>query len=203
MKIRFDLIILALTLACLFFLPAVLIADDESPKTNPTDHIAVISVVNRIGTAADMNDWQAVKACFADGVLLDYTSMTGGEPATLTPEQIVTAWRKFLPGFELTKHTITNHEVTIKGDAAECFAYVNALHFIRGSKGGETWTVHGFYNSHLVKTTAGWKVDAMKFTKTLIEGNLKLPEIAQKRVQPKVREVKFRSAGVPMVGKLY
>jgi hypothetical protein len=73
-----------------------------------------------IGTAADMNDWQAVKACFADEVLLDYTPMTGGEPTTLTPEQIVTAWRKFLPGFELTKHTITNHEVTIKGDAAKC-----------------------------------------------------------------------------------
>ncbi len=203
MKIRFYFIILALALTFLFSLSVVVIADDENKQTNSIDHNAVISVINKIGTAADMNDWQAVKASFADEVYLDYTSMSGGEPATLTPEQIVTAWRKFLPGFELTKHTITNHDVTIKGDAAECFAYVSALHFIDGAKGGETWTVHGFYNSHLVKTTAGWKVDAMKFTKTLIEGNLKLPVIAQKRVQPKVQEVKFSSAGTPMVGRLY
>ncbi len=192
---------IAVILSLLF--PITSFAQEETNPNIISDHNAVITVVNRIGTAADMNDWQAVKASFAEKVLLDYTSMTGGEPATLTPDQIVDAWGNFLPGFELTKHTVTNHEITIKEGAAECFAYVSALHFIHGAKGGETWTVHGFYNYHLVKTKAGWKVDGMKFTKTLIEGNPKLPTIAQKRAQPIVQDVKFTSEGNPIVGKLY
>jgi hypothetical protein len=53
---------------------------------------AVIDVVNQLFISIDNRDWAKVKACFANEVLFDMTSMTGGEPVTMTAQQIVEGW---------------------------------------------------------------------------------------------------------------
>ncbi|MEW6262142.1 MAG: alpha/beta fold hydrolase [Thermodesulfobacteriota bacterium] len=196
-----TLLVLVLTAITLISEPS--LGEAASGELVSSDREAIINRVNSIGVAADMNDWPGVRDCFAEKVELDYTSMAGGEPASLEPDRIVENWRKILAGFELTWHVITNHEVRVKENEGWCFSYVEALHVIPGALNGETWTVNGHYYHHLIRTPGGWKVDRMKFLKTRLDGNQALPGLAMKRAEPLQREVKFESEGSRLVGTLY
>lgn len=56
------------------------------------DRHAVIEVINNLFASTDRRDWEAVRQCLAPTVLLDMTSLAGGEPAELTPEQDASGW---------------------------------------------------------------------------------------------------------------
>lgn len=145
------------------------------------DERDVINVVNSIGTYADRRNWQALSQVFDDEVLLDYSSM--GVPARkMRPAEIITQWKGLLPGFTMTQHAITNHRVVITGDEADCFSYVAAAHYLPNPSGRNIWLVMGYYEHHLARTSAGWKIDVMKFMATIIDGNTELPQMAVQRV---------------------
>ncbi|MFC1743608.1 nuclear transport factor 2 family protein [Candidatus Riflebacteria bacterium] len=152
----------------------------------------IIERVNGIGICADTRDWKGVISCFADKVLLDYTSMVGGQPVELTPAVIVSSWKGLLPGFKMTQHQITNHRVKINDDEADCFSYVTAIHHLPNKSGKDTWTVWGYYNHHLIKKDAGWKVAKMKFTLKLIEGNRSLPQLAKKVMAERAKKARSK-----------
>jgi hypothetical protein len=156
------------------------VENSDSKFQSALDRAEIIETVNNVGIYADRHNWQGIEQCFADEVLLDYTSMVGGKPAKLKASQIIKTWKGFLPGFKLTQHAITNHKVTTSGKEADCFSYVNAIHYLPNDSGEDTWTVMGYYEHHLIKTDSGWKIDKMKFNLTLIQGNKKLAELAQK-----------------------
>ncbi len=143
------------------------------------DKNEVIDKVNDIVISADKKDWNSIIDCFADEVLLDYTSLTGGEPSTLKPEKIVEAWKELLPGFKITQHSVTNHQVQIEGDEASCFSYINAVHYLPNDSGEDLWIVMGHFEHHLLKMENQWKVDKMKLIVTYIGGNKDLPELAR------------------------
>ena len=146
------------------------------------DEREIINVINGIGIDADRGDWNGVSGAFADVVLLDYSSM--GAPAeNLPPAEIVVRWKAVLPGFKMTQHSITNHRITVGGDEAGCFSYVTAKHFLPNDSGEDVWTVIGYYEHHLKKIGDRWKVDRMKFTATIIEGNNDLPKLAMEAVK--------------------
>ena len=63
-------------------------------ETTATQKQAIQEVVTAIFVSSDERNWAAVENAFAPKVLLDYTSMAGGDPATLTPRQIT-----FYPDF--------------------------------------------------------------------------------------------------------
>ena len=64
------------------------------------DSLEIINIINNIGIFVDNLDWNSLKSLFNDEILLDYTSMIGGEPANMTPEQIIESWKELLPGFD-------------------------------------------------------------------------------------------------------
>ncbi len=146
------------------------------------DEREIIGVVSDIGVSADRRDWQAVREAFAEEVLLDYSSM-GAAVESLGPAEIVARWKALLPGFKMTQHANTNHRVSLSGDEAECFSYVNAMHHLPNDSGDDTWQVMGRYEHHLVRTARGWKVDRMKFIVTLTLGNDDLPNMATDAVK--------------------
>lgn len=148
-------------------------------------------VVIQLFVATDQNQWNKVENCFADEILLDYSSM--GNPATkLTPNQITNAWKKILPGFTHTHHQIGNIQEAIEKDKSEVFAYGTATHYLE-DENGPVWTVVGTYNFELIKVSKQWKVSAMKFNFKYQDGNLSLPQkainaIAGKPNQPTISE---------------
>ncbi|HTF81926.1 MAG TPA: nuclear transport factor 2 family protein, partial [Cytophagales bacterium] len=64
----------------------------------------VIETVQNIFIGADNKDWDLCLAAFAGKVVLDYTSLNGGEPSCIDAEEIIETWRNFLPRFKSTHH---------------------------------------------------------------------------------------------------
>jgi hypothetical protein len=55
----------------------------------------IIDVVNRIAVMADRRDWQACQEAFSERVETDYTSLNGGQPATVNANDLVNGWNAF------------------------------------------------------------------------------------------------------------
>jgi len=150
----------------------------EPIAVSPADHLAIVAAVNEIGLAADMRDWPRVRTQFADEVLVDYTSLAGGQPARMNANDLVASWRAFLPGFTATQHLVGSHRVSVEGKRARVLSQFIATHRLAGATGGELWTLGGHYRHTLRKTGAAWKVDAITMTWTWQTGNPDLPRLA-------------------------
>jgi hypothetical protein len=143
----------------------------------------VSETMNRFVIDVDNRHWDGVKAAFSDTVLLDYTSMMGGEPASLTANQIIDAWKKFLPGFDRTHHQLGNMITELGTGTAKVFCYVTATHYLKNVSGNNLWTVVGSYDAELVNDNNEWKITALKFNLKYTEGNEDLARMAMERIQ--------------------
>ena len=90
----------------------------------------IISTVSAIFNGTDERNWSKVENSFAEQVVLDYTSMVGGEPSKMSPREITTAWQTILPGFDASQHNLSDFKVTIDGDKAIVTNEGHALHYI-------------------------------------------------------------------------
>ena len=68
------------------------------------DKAAVVETTTRLFVGTDNRDWRHVHECFSPQFLFDMTSMAGGEPATLIPEEIVASWEKGLKALKAVHH---------------------------------------------------------------------------------------------------
>ena len=142
----------------------------------------IIQTINRFFIAVDKRDWKTVRAIFDDTVLLDYTSMAGGEPSTLTADQIIDTWKGLLPGFHQTHHQLGNFVVESDDRSAQVFCYGTAAHFLENESGQNIWTVVGSYDFGLTKK-GRWRISRMKFSLKYMDGNTDLPKLAQARLK--------------------
>ncbi|NEQ25347.1 MAG: nuclear transport factor 2 family protein, partial [Microcoleus sp. SIO2G3] len=104
-------------------------AQATQPMDETTDRLAIIETVNKIAILSDRRDWEAVKNCFTEQVEFDYTSLNGGEPATVAAATQVKQWADFFTSrFKNTQHLIGSHAVTLNGDTASAIAHFQAHH---------------------------------------------------------------------------
>jgi hypothetical protein len=131
----------------------------------------IIDVVNNLFICTDEKKWEDVKNIFADKVLFDMTSLSGGVPATLTPQQIVDGWDTGLKKLKATHHQVGNYRVGLNGREADLFCYGIAFHYLPNPTNSNVRTFVGSYDFHLIKTETGWKIDKFKFNIKYIDGN--------------------------------
>jgi hypothetical protein len=131
----------------------------------------VIAASNRLFICTDNRDWQCVKGVFAPEVLFDMTSLSGGHPSKVTPQQIVDGWDQGLKNLKAIHHQAGNYQVALKGNEADLFCYGIAFHYLPNPSSQNTRTFVGSYDFHLIKTDTGWKIDRFKFNLQYIEGN--------------------------------
>lgn len=143
----------------------------------------ITETISRLFIAVDQSNWDELKDIFNSSVLLDYTSMAGGEPATLSAEQIINSWKGLLPGFDATHHQLGNFIVNSGNKMASVFCYGTATHFLKNETGNNIWTVVGSYDFELIEQNVAWKVTQMKFNFKFMDGNSDLPTIAQNRLK--------------------
>lgn len=122
----------------------------------------VIAVVSSIPLAVDLAAYDLAERAFAPKVVVDYTSLWGGAPNTMTPAELMTAWRGIVPGFEATWHELSDVRAKVTGDTAEASAFVDGRHWI----GDRLWRPVGTYQWQLVKHGGTWKVTHMTFAMT-------------------------------------
>ena len=139
----------------------------------------IINKVKQVFENTDARNWEGVARAFAPEVLLDYTSMAGGDPVTLSPAQIVESWSGLLPGFDKTRHMVHGFQVSQEPGKASVTNQGTANHYLNG----ETWTVVGHYEFELKKLDEKWRVSHMKFNLEFIDGNTELPRLAKERME--------------------
>jgi 3-phenylpropionate/cinnamic acid dioxygenase small subunit len=115
------------------------------------DRIAIDDLLTTYAVAVDDRDWDVVRACFAPGAKLDYT--TFGAPDG--PVDDVVEWiAKMIAPFEMTQHHITNRQIVLDGDSATAVSYlINPM-----MAAGNMIQVGGRYHDTLRRTADGWRI---------------------------------------------
>lgn len=195
-----------ITTATILLVTLMVVAQNKSQinKSNKVEKEKIIQTVSNIFSGTDERNWQKVQIVMAKNVLLDYTSMAGGKPATQTPQQITDAWAALLPGFDKTHHQLSDFQVLIKDKISTVHYTGKADHFINT----EVWTVEGTYDTELEKENNKWLVTKHKFNLTKQSGNTNLPAQATQNVKNKKsktmkQKINFNSEGLVLAGNLY
>lgn len=129
-----------------------------------------MSALVRLVHAIDVLDWAGVRAVLGDRVLVDYTSLGGGEPAEVSGDDLVTTWQGLLPGFGATQHLLG--PVVVTGEREE--AHVRGYHHLDGS----VWMIAGHYAAEV----RGDRIAALRLDTYYQDGDLDLPARATARI---------------------
>lgn len=164
----------------------------------------ITTAVTAVFNGADNHDWKKIQSVMAENVILDYTSMTGGNPTSQTPEQITNTWSSYLPGFDKTKHNLSSFQINIDNEIAKVHYLGKADHFIKNEK----WAVEGSYDTELKKVNNEWLITKHKFNLEKQIGNINLPQKAIEIMKNKITnimktKIQFNSDGLVLVGNLY
>jgi SnoaL-like domain len=141
----------------------------------------VISVVSSIPLAVDLAAYDMAEKAFAPKVVIDYTSLWGGTPNTMTPSELMTAWRGIVPGFDATWHELSKVTAQVNGSKATAGAFVDGRHWI----GDKLWRPVGNYEWDLEKQGGQWKVTRMAFKMTQEIGDRAVAGLAMEKAKQK------------------
>ena len=151
---------------------------------------ALIDNYNAYAEGLDSKNWPMVRACFADEVMIDYGSISA---ATGDPEVPRRAedWMKHLQGvingFDITRHCITNHRITLSDQEVSCRAYLCADHVIFANpelpivSDQEVVTVVGEYTNSYTRIDGQWKICKSELVVNWSSGNVALFGTAMER----------------------
>ena len=149
-----------------------------SPAGNPTE-AKIRTLVSSIPLAVDRAAYDLAEAAFAPEVVIDYTSLWGGEPATMTPSALMEAWRGIVPGFDATWHELGPVTIILNGTKASASASIDARHWI----GSELWRPIGIYHWDLSLIDNQWRVTRMELQMTQEIGDRQLTAKAMERAK--------------------
>lgn len=142
-----------------------------------------IASYNAYAKGLDSKNWDQVRNCFADEVYLDYGPIidpNGSPDIPKTGNDWVAQLQFNIGGFDATRHTITNHRVSVEGDSVTCRAYLIADHVMLPDPtmpiiGPESIaTVVGEYTNQYRRIGSDWKIFKSKLDIHWSSGNIDL-----------------------------
>ena len=151
-------------------------AEPVTPETL-TDRMEVIRIADALDAAVDAKDWPLARSYFTDEIAVDFTSLAGGEPATIPADALIAGWSGNLTAEKTSFHLRGNHQVSFDGPdtvtvTSHGYAWNRMERGAQPENGGDPmWEVWGNYMHGFVRTDDGWKIDAMRFSMTAERGN--------------------------------
>lgn len=130
------------------------------------DELAIKTAVESVAVLADSGNYESLEKLYADEIRVDYTSLAGGEVEVKSPQALMTDWASVLPGFDRTRHNLSNIQVDIDGKTAIAKADVEAEHYV----GGLYWLAVGDYRYEFVETGEQWLIAGATFNLRREEG---------------------------------
>ncbi|MGD1918391.1 MAG: nuclear transport factor 2 family protein [Pleurocapsa sp.] len=131
----------------------------NSLNVTTPDEAAIQTIVESVANLADKSNFESLEKLYAEEVEVDYTSAFGGEAELKSPQGLMTQWASSLPGFDRTRHEISNIETEVKGNQATATADVTANHYLNDM----FWQISGSYEYGLVKEDGQWAIEKMTF----------------------------------------
>lgn len=153
---------------------------------------AFIASYNAYAEGLDSKDWGKVRSCFADEVFIDYGVVVDPDGDPQIPKRAddwVEQLQRNIGGFDMTRHTISNHRVRVHGESPGCTAYLVADHVIFPDPDfpiagpGDIATVVGEYTNHYKLIDNQWKIYKSKLDIHWSTGNIALFTTAVERRQ--------------------
>ena len=150
-----------------------------TPLTHDTllDQAEMVRIADAIDAGVDAKDWETTRSFFTDQITVDFTSLVGGEPATIPADALMDGWSANLTAEKTSFHLRGNHRITFHGDdratmVSHGYAWNRMERGALPDNGGEAlWEVWGTYVHGFERTDAGWQVNAMAFIATAQRGN--------------------------------
>ncbi|WP_430814770.1 nuclear transport factor 2 family protein [Carboxylicivirga sp. RSCT41] len=114
-------------------------------------------VVTKLFVYNDEHDWEGLASVFAPEVKMLHLLEGNEEEHTMTPRQIIEAWRPIMEQFDSVHHQIGNLLIRSKGDkTATVTCYGTSTHY--RSEPFSVWEVVGTYEFKLNKINDEWKI---------------------------------------------
>jgi hypothetical protein len=135
------------------------------------DRLEILELTANMALLVDAREWHALHDLFTDPVLVDYTSLNGGTPASIAPSVLVDGWREALERLDATQHLLAGQAIELDGDRATCAGNVQGTHVRFNHSGGPHWTLGGRYDFTLLRTPDGWRISALTLTVQWATGN--------------------------------
>ena len=152
----------------------------ESELQDVNEETAKIqTVIESITTLVDLRRFDLLDQFYAEEVIADYSSLWGNEPRLLVRSEVGPGWAGFIPGFDTTRHDISNIQVDISGASASASADVIASHWLDG----EPWVIEGHYTYEFVRTAENWVVESWVFVLESEAGDRTLVDFAEERAR--------------------
>lgn len=150
-----------------------LVAQTPSISQRIADELELMRIPTEIEVAVDRKDWARARSFFADQVRVDFTSLVGGQPATIPSDALMQGWSANLKGDKQSLHIRGGALVTINGDQATVYSNGYAWNSKPGAPDGSgpLWEVWGNYTHVMTRTSSGWKVTGFTFVKTHERGS--------------------------------
>ncbi|MEH6636921.1 MAG: nuclear transport factor 2 family protein [Halioglobus sp.] len=152
---------------------------------------ALIDNYNRYALGVDTKDWGMVRACFADRVFLDYAGLGASSTDSADgrdADEWIDTLQSVINGFDITRHAITNHRVTIFDQVVSCSAYLSADHVIFSAPevpyvgDQDVVSVVGEYTNFYEQIEGDWKICKSQLIVNWTSGNTDLLATAMARV---------------------
>ncbi|HZG07345.1 MAG TPA: nuclear transport factor 2 family protein [Allosphingosinicella sp.] len=165
-------------------------------SAQPADVAAVTTIVESVATLADRGEFDALERLYAPEVRVDYTSLAGGEAEVKSARALMSEWAAVLPGFDRTRHALSDIKVRLDGVTATAIASLVADHWVAGRH----WQVSGRYDYGLVRDGREWRITAHKLTVTGERGSRDVfaPATDAAKARPAAYLVRQRARAVVM-----
>lgn len=170
----------SLTLAAgvaLLSTPVAAFEGDKITSDTIVDHAEIIRIADSLDAAVDAKNWDLARSFFTDTITVDFTSLAGGDPATIPADGLIGAWSSNLTAEKESFHLRGNHRISFGDDdtatlVSSGYAWNKMDRGALPENGGEAlWEVWGTYQHNMVRTDDGWKIEGMAFFATAERGS--------------------------------
>jgi SnoaL-like domain len=153
------------------------------------DREEIIQAINLYGLAMDSQRWDLFDRIFAEHVDADYGATSHWHDRASFKRD----FGSFHELFDATQHVMTNHLVTVEGDAAQSHTY-GMWRLIRHAAGDPpVWDGTGYYDDAWRRTHSGWRIVRRVCRVVWWTGN--------PRVQTPMEEIEFQLDLVSLKGE--
>jgi 3-phenylpropionate/cinnamic acid dioxygenase small subunit len=122
------------------------------------DRAELTELMHRFAAGIDERDWVKYRSVFTDEIDLDYSSWRPDSVGRWRADDWVARGLQIFPGLTFSRHTLTNHVISVDDDDAVVSVNVCAEHVIVDGNRTDVFTLNGYYNDRCVRTDDGWRI---------------------------------------------
>lgn len=145
----------------------------KGTRESQSDAVAIRQLVDELFITTDLKDWTRARALFTDEPIeVDMSSLVGGGPVRMTPDQLIDGFRAGLHPGKVSHHLATNYRIEVDGDHASVWCHGYAWNRVPAfPEGSDLWETWGNYRLTCRQVGQEWRLDGFRYYSKLTRGN--------------------------------